>query len=287
MLCQIEKCCRYAEIAGRTVIVDTAYTNSDYFRDNFDRYFSTQQKRLILSYNDYASGIESMRVYPESLQGRLNTYEAQFDRSMKAFCETETGQPTTFDFKRDHPHSLLVHHQAGGGILSQFALLRLTLNRSLLDELIARIRTLEGPWTGIHVRNTDYTTDYESLLTKLKQGSVKRIFLATDSLQVRERFQSELTNTTVYSLSRRLSDNGKPLQKLRGLDDTDIFSSNCDAIYDLLMLALSSRLIFQKISPNIEGTSHSGFAMLAHHLWTNKILMRHLVCDSRIEFGLG
>jgi hypothetical protein len=287
MLCQIEKCCRYAELVGRTVIVDTAYTNSEYFRDNFDRYFSTRQKKLVLSYDYYSTDTQTMQVFPESLQGRLNTYEAQFERSKKAFCDTKTGQPTTFDFKRNYPHALLVHHQAGGGNLSQFALLRLMLKRSLLDELIERIRSLEGPWTGVHVRNTDYTTNFEDLLTKLKHESVKRIFLATDSLKVRERFKSELTNTTVYSLSRRLSSNGKPLQNLGGFENVDVYSSNCDAIFDLLMLALSTRLLFQKIAPNIEGTSHSGFAILAHNLWTNKIFLRHLISDSRIEFGLG
>jgi hypothetical protein len=287
MLCQIEKCCQYSEATARTVIVDTAYVNSDYFRDKFSRYFSSKQKRLILALGDQVADLDAMQVYPENLQGRLNSYEIQFDKKILAFCDTVKGQPITFDFNLDHAQPLLVHHQAGGGDLSRLALLRLSLDRSLVDALIARMRTMGGPWIGVHVRNTDYSTDYEALLQELKQASAKRIFLATDSLQVRERFQSELKNTTVYSFSRRLSPDGKPLHKMGGMDDADVLASNCDAILDLLTLALSARLIFQKVAPNAYGTSHSGYAMLAHNLWKSKILLRHLISDHRIEFGLG
>lgn len=287
MLCQIEKCCRYAEVRARTVIVDTAYANSDYFKDQFSRYFSSRQKRLILSLGDQAADLEAMRVFPETLQGRLHFYKVHFDKKILAFCDTETGQPVTFDFNRDHAQPLLVHHQAGGGNLSQLALLRLSLGRSLADELMARIHSVGGPWLGVHVRNTDYATDYGPLLQQVKQAPAKRIFLATDSLQVRQRFQSELTNKTVFSFSRRFSADDKPLHKMQGLDDVDVVASNCDAILDLLMLALSSRLLFQKIEPNAYGVSHSGYTVLAHHLWSSKIVLRHLISDSRIEFGLG
>lgn len=287
ILCQIEKCCQYAEATARTVIVDTAYANSDFFRDKFSRYFYSKQRRLILSLDDQSPDIDAMQVYPETLQGRLNSYTVYIDKKLRAFCEDATGQPITFDFNRDHAHPLLVYHQAGGGNLSRFALLRLSLDRSLVDELIARIQTMGGPWIGVHVRNTDYSTDYESLLQKLKQVSAKRIFLATDSLQVRERFQSELKSKTVYSFSRRLSADGKPLHEMRDMADADVWTSNCDAILDLVTLALSSRLMFQKIAPNAFGASHSGYAMLAHNLWKSKIWLRHFISDPRIEFGLG
>lgn len=287
MLCQIEKCCRYAETTARTVVVDTAYIHSDYFKDDFSRYFSSKQKRLIFSIGDQAADMDAMQVYPEILQGRLYSYEVHFDGKILAFCDTASGQPITFDFKRDHAQPLLVHHQAGGGSLSHSALLRLSLDRSLVDELMARIRTMGGPWIGVHIRDTDYSTGYESLLQQLKKVSAKRIFLATDSLQVRQRVESELKNTAVYSFSRRLSADGKPLHKMRGMDDSDVFASNRDAILDLLMLALSTKLLFKKIEPNAYGVSHSGYSVLAHHLWSSKIVLRHVISDPRIEFGLG
>jgi len=287
ILCQIEMCCQYAEVTARTVIVDTAYKNSDYFKDKFSRYFASKQKRLILSLSDQTADMDALHVYPEVLQGRLTSYEAHVDRKMKAFCDTATDQPITFDFNRDHAQPLLVHHQAGGGNLSRFALLRLSLDRSLADKLITRIQTMGGPWIGVHIRNTDYSSKYEPLLQELKQVSAKRIFLATDSLQVKERFQSELKNTTVHSLSNRLSANGKPLHEMRGMDDADILASNCDAILDLLMLALSTRVLFPKIAPNPFGASYSGYAMLAQNLWRSKILLKHFISDPRIKFGLG
>lgn len=287
IFCQIEKCCQYAEFTARTVIVDTAYANSNFFRDQFSRYFLSKQKRLILSIGNQTADIDAMDVYPETIQGRLNSYKVYLDTKLHAFCDNETNRPITFDFSRDHAHPLLVHHQAGGGNLSRLALLRLSLDRSLVDELIARIKCIGGPWIGIHVRNTDYSTNYVSLLEELKQSSAKRIFLATDSQQVRDHFQSELKNTTLYSFSRRLSPNGKPLHKMDDTDNADVLTTNSDAILDLVMLALSSRLLFKKIAPNAFGASHSGYGMLALNCWNSKILLRHFISDPRIEFGLG
>ncbi len=286
MLCQIERCCQYAEVTSRTVIVDTAYAHSDYFKDNFSRYFTSKQKRLVLSLEGQATDLDAMQVYPTFLQGRVTSYKVHHDSKIDAFCDSTSGLALTFDFTRDHASPLLVHQQAGGGSLSQWTLLRLSLDRSLVDQLLARIHTMGGPWIGVHVRNTDYSTDYESLLQDLKKGSAKRIFLATDSLQVKERFQSEFKNTTVFSFSRRLSADAKPLHEMRDMDDADVLASNSDAILDLLMLALSARLFIQKVAPNPFGVTHSGFSKLARTLWRSKILLRHLVPDPRVKFGL-
>lgn len=286
MLCQIEKCCRYAELTSRTVIVDTAYAHSDYFRDKFSRYFSSRQRRLFLTPNGQVGDLDAMQVFPEFLQGRLNSYETSRDNKHPIYCDTATAQPITFNFNQNYAQPLLVHHQEGGGRLSGYALLRLTLTRSLLDELISRIKTIGGPWVGVHVRNTDYSTDYELLLNQLKQTSVSRIFLATDSLEVKSRFESELKNTTVYSFSNRLSADGKPVHFMRDLKDDLVFNSNCDAILDLVMLGLSQRLLFQKIQPNEYGASYSGYALLAQHLYSARIVLRHLISDPRIRLGL-
>jgi hypothetical protein len=278
-------------LTQRTVVVDTAYTNAIYFRDKFSHYFSSRQERLILSLDDQAISLNELNVFPEVLQGRLDSYnfESQEIKNSKRRLRVDilTGQPITFDFTRDYPHTLLVHHQAGGGRLSHSSLLRLSLKNSLVDELISRIDRIGGSWIGVHIRNTDYSTDYQSLIDLLKKSSPKRIFLATDSLEVKQRFESEFSNEKVYSFSQQLSVDGKPLHRLTDLDETNTALKNIDAILDLVMLGLSSRLLFQEVSPNQYGTKYSGYALLAQHLWSTKIVLKNFISDPRIKFGLN
>src|SRR5947209_3468047 len=50
MLCQIEKCCQYADRVGRTVIVDTDYARSApaTFKDHLSKYFVSLRVGLVL-----------------------------------------------------------------------------------------------------------------------------------------------------------------------------------------------------------------------------------------------
>lgn len=286
ILCQIEKCCRYAEQYGRTVVVDTAYVNSLFFKDQLDRYFTSKQSRLILSVNNISVNLHELRTYPEFINGRLDSYESYFENKYLAFCDKTTGIPITFNFNQDYPHPLLVHHQCGGGKLAQFALLRVSLKSSLVDQLTSRMKTVAGSWVGVHVRNTDYSTNYESLLQGIKMTSSKRIYLATDSLQVKERFQAELKDRMVYSMARVLSSDAKPIHEMHNHINNDVYILNCDAILDLLMLAFSVKLVFEQLEINHNNAKLSGFSVLAYNLWSNKIILKYLVNNNRINFGL-
>lgn len=287
MLCQVEKCCRYAERTGRTVVVDTNYAHSEYFNDDLDRYFASRQSRLLLSPRALPGPLDAMTVFPAFLQGRLDSYTARFDRDARAFCDTATGAPVTFDFGRDHPQQLLVHHQAGGGTISLFALLRLTLQPPLVDELVRRMQGIGGPWTGVHIRDTDYATDYRPLLDGLLRRAPPRIFLATDSQPVREHFLRELGAERVHTYADALSADRAPIHRRAAIDPRTALRRNRDALLDLLLLALSRQVLFGRVGANEWGVSHSGFSLLAHGLWQQRSVLRHLVADPRVDSGLG
>jgi hypothetical protein len=91
--------------------------------------------------------------------------------------DAESGVPVTFDFGKDYPHQLLVHHQGGGGDLSLFALLRMKIAPVVADQLTARYREIGARYSGIHVRNTDLNTRYEDALAQLKSSSTEPLFV--------------------------------------------------------------------------------------------------------------
>lgn len=285
LLSQVEKCARYAERTGRTLIVDTNYKSSAFFKDDFSEYFVSRQRRLILGTSAVDSSLEQLRVFPEALSGRVNSYEARQNLQTHQFCDADSGLPLTFDFAKDYPHQVLVHQQAGGSRDSVFSLLRMTLQNRVADELVRRVTEIGGAYAAIHIRHTDYQTDYEHPLASLAQASVDRLFVATDNRQVIEDFCTRMGRGRIFSFSALPQSAGQPAQTL-DLSEADRFRRNQDAIIDLLMLALSRQLHLLPLKQNRFGTKYSGFSVLAHQLWSSKTILKHLLSRPDLRFGL-
>ena len=80
MLCQIERCCRYAETHDRTVLIDTEYRNTRAFRDRFSRYFVSRQDRVVLKTDHLSAYADLTDVFPTVAAGRLEDYRTRWDR---------------------------------------------------------------------------------------------------------------------------------------------------------------------------------------------------------------
>jgi hypothetical protein len=57
------------------------------------------------------------------------------------------------------------------------------------------------------------------------------------------------------------------------------------AILDLVLLGLAQRLHLLEVYNNKHG-KYSGFSVLAYNLWSSKIVLKHLIEDSGVHFGL-
>jgi len=291
LLCQIELCCRYGEATGRVVVVDTACANTGSFHDEFNHCFHSRQSRLLLSRQDVPVDVTSLRVFPHGLQGRLDTYAVDPKMPNQPYVDSLTKQAVTFDFNALYDEELLVHHQPGGGDQSLFALLRLRLTDALKQALEQRLSRIGGPYVGLHVRHTDYQSDYREVLASLAKAAPPKLFVATDNQHVLDEVRQTLTSTQVFSFAEGLSTDGQPIHKatLQGSPE-QAFSRNQDAILDLLMLALAARLVLVKISSRQSAGScpaYSGFSVLANNLKTAKVVLHHLLEPTSIRFGLA
>ena len=291
MLCQIEKCCRYAEQTGRYVIVDTNYENSHYFHDDFDKYFLSAQRKLLLSSRNVLEGLEKMNVFPGVLSGRVNSYTTDKKEPRKPFVDSLSKEEISFDFSKPYAEQLLVHHQLGGGDMSLSSLLRLRLKKDLKLELERRLAEIGGDYIAVHVRHTDYQTNYVDVLKALVELSPPRVFVASDNQFVVDAFRAALKNTKVFSFARGLSSNGEPIHIASGPRTEEVFVRNQDAILDLLMLAFAYDLRLCKVSEwkgfgDMPDTSYSGFSILAGNLRSSKIVLKYLLSPIGIRFGL-
>ena len=134
MMSQIEKCCQYAEQSNRILIIDTNPKNTKFFRDDFSNYFTSHHKNLFLDVSEHKEILNKLHAFPEFLTHRIFDYDSTmwpskeyayyYDTSDKSSPPT----PLTFDFSKDYPHPLLVHHMWGGGEMAHLAFLRFRLN---------------------------------------------------------------------------------------------------------------------------------------------------------------
>ena len=283
MLAQIEKCYRYALKYNRKLFIDGSRGG---FRDDFARYF-IPAPHIFFEKIDFLS--PPFDVFPPHLRDDIYHYELSYwDNNL-------LGLPTffiTFDFKHDYEEQILVHESAGGGIFSIFALTRLRLKPEIRLHITTIIRGLQeleksGKYDGIHIRNTDYKTDYPSYFNKIKNRINKTTVISTDDYECQQYAQSffgeklkivtDIPDLSIANRDNRLPDNRLPDNRLHGNLNLDRYKSNVDTLADLFILAYSDHLFYTASSKK----SISGFSLLARNLHRCKHITRNMLYNEK------
>ena len=283
ILSQIEGCCRYAERTNRVVIVDTNF-GADSFADEFDRYFMSRQTRLILSARNFHQVFDRVSTFPACLQGRVSSYNWNYEGAQRGFVERETRQRLTFDFGKHYPHDLLVHQDARRWPQGVSVFMRLKLQPQLTRELLSRFSKIGGPYLGVHIRHTDYQSNYRPVIERLAAAPAAKIFLATDNQKILDEFRTSLPGKQIFSFAEELSMDGKPIH-VRAPAKGDVYIRNRDAILDLLLLGLSGSLVSPDIINGPPRVKKSGFMVLASELVNQKRYLSELLGNS-VKIGL-
>ena len=263
---QFEICCRYAAATGRTVLLDGMHSG---FLDAWEKYFQLRAPSHpdIRFYNSAMDAeLNRMTCRPDCIAGKISSYS--FSGGPDNCVETNSATPLRFDMSIQHPETLLVHHQYGGGTLSFEALSRLRLVPEIADR-VARIKAAHPSYVALHVRNTDYQTAYEPLLEAIRQTDAPSILLCSDDARCKERAHALLGNR-LFFCSETPDTGGRSLHANARLDR---WTENCNALVDLTMLALANTLY---VAPTTSGV-YSGFSLLANFLHHNRQTLRELL----------
>lgn len=293
MLCQIEHCCQYGNRFGRVVVVDTASQHLENFRDEFGRYFVSNQKgRLKIGLGDLGIDLDALSAVPGFIQGRINSYRTQNFREMPLPFKREvvTRRPVSFDFGRPYHEDLLVHEASGGGQGSFHAVKRLTITQQVADGLLERLEILGDNYSAVHIRNTDLVSDIGAICEQLRRIKFTKLFVATDRINVLAELRAGLPHVEVLSFACDLSIDGHPVHVLDAELQSgceEIQRRNQDAILDLLTLAMSSELVTTQIKRSWWGSVFSGYSVLARNLWANPPILRAFLNDPRFSHYLS
>lgn len=277
-LCQIQKCLDYAIEFDRTVIIDARKSG---LMGQFDDYFSIDphiQNIIPHLDHDIYPFLNSLRCVPASLHNRIDSFKSAFYSPFQQYVDIKNNMLIGFNFDRDYSEPLLVHEQAGGGTDSWELLSNVTLQPDVARHILSKLSVIKEDYVAIHIRNTDYQTDYQNLFSWLRPQLInKQILICSDDANMFEQARLTFDQSTVFSVSNTFAQINTQNQPLhiheKYHNDLEKKNATIDALTDLLALGGASDLFFSKV---ITGQI-SGFSSLALFLYKKKYVIKNLL----------
>lgn len=178
---------------------------------------------------------------------------------------------------------IIIHHMSGGGEESIQAMKLFKLNNSIRKQILEKLKILGDDYSAIHIRNTDYTTDYKSFLESIRQKLVgKKVLLCTDNYSVVEYAKIVVNGSDVYSFNnyyncKKEGNSYYPLHYQWHLSANEIYENNIVLLTDLIGLSRSTSLYYTGINNNLHKTTISGFSKLADNLNKEKEILERWI----------
>jgi len=254
-------------------MIDTQYNS--FFEMSFDIFFTfidnnvnivynSDEIRKIIESNDYS-------VYPNDLKNVLYEYNAEWSNqngNFGIYYNNINNISLNLNFNVDYIEDLIVHNSCGGGYDADKFLSLLKINDWLVDIINQRFNLIEKPYISIHIRNTDYKTDYKTFYNNnIEEINGSNIFLATDSKETLDYFKIMKQNDKLFTFIECLNNYNGPIHSPWVKNDKK--QAMIDTICDLILLALSDKLLHTP-------TFH-GFTYLAIKLHENKKIIDNLL----------
>jgi hypothetical protein len=275
---QIEKCRLYAIKYNRILVVDTTRSGiklpfQDVFtaQENFGCEVLGWTPEMISAFDEFTS------VYPPEVCHRVSTYGTKWVSQYKYYVDAETGRELNFDAAIDHKAQLIVYEQAGGGPASFAALDRLSLVPKIVQLVLNNLQHLNADFDAVHIRHSDYKTDFAAFLTRLRSVLRARpVLICSDSADAISSAAKILHPTTKLLSVTETPDLGGVT--LHGANELDATEALVDLLSDLFALSLSRRLFFTSLSGgHTDDLRVSGFSLLAFILNKNPNTVRRLL----------
>jgi hypothetical protein len=185
---------------------------------------------------------------------------------MHIFSNRETETWVSVNLKKHYDEKVVIIVGGGGGIPT------LILNHMKFKHIVTfiysqRLNMLPFNFTGVHIRNTDRSTDVQLFLETHKNLSENSSFLATDDVNTVKLFD-EVFQQKVFHLSiiPNSTHSKKAIHYSHGNFDQETFIVDC--ITDILLLSSGVELY----TPCIK----SGYGKLAQYLFRNKDLLYNI-----------
>lgn len=263
-LCEIERCWSYAERNSRALVIDTRVSG---LMDQFSSFFAVKAAKIPVFptvTQELLDHLNQLSAYPEVIAGRFVEYTRTHREPIEARVEIPSNIPLTFDLTQTYEHGVLLRESLGGGHDAHQVVKRIALHEAVRQEVRRALEKLPQSYVGIHVRNTDYITDYKPFFEKLLPKVVGRtVLVCSDDQEVIDYAKTFFDLSTVVASSYTPVKKGMRLHEDISYDDQESRTrATINSLIDLLALAAAERLYYIDVT---RGRT-SGFSMLANYL---------------------
>ncbi|MDR1451389.1 MAG: hypothetical protein LBI57_03530 [Helicobacteraceae bacterium] len=221
MLCQIYLCATYALRYRRVVCIDGAVSG---FLDDLGRYFAVR---------------EELKTWLRF--GGIDFLSPPFDRYPKRFLHKVLpildGGLAEFDQNKSYEQQVLFFTSDVGGDDSIDALSFLDLTPNIRSSISKTVQDLGG-YDAIHIRHSDYETNYKKFFAEIADRLGGNVLLCTDSREVQQ-YAKGLFGDRLICLYEVPDVGGTTLHRNQNLDR---YQTNLAALIDLFALANAKNL---------------------------------------------
>jgi len=321
VLCQINEAYKFSKKSNRTLLIDTHLSGlADSLSNYFDLLIQDNTIKLNLKDEDIHK-LNKLTCFPNEFEGKIdwiyhrfaaidskkmNTwrYFNSIHNLLKLFFYVFKNVKlntislktkfianylnirknkfyTQFDNLETNPAELIVHHMSGGGEESIEILSLFKLKNEIINKINLKIKFLGVDYDAIHIRNTDYKSEYATFLERVKIKTLgRRILLSTDNPDVIYFAKETMKQTEIVEIEKfppKSNRKSGPLHFQWGMSKETIQLNNIIMLADLIGMAKSKNLFFPNLTENIHLAKFSGFSLLAENLKSRPALIDQLM----------
>ena len=175
---------------------------------------------------------------------------------------------------------VILYYSHGGGEASIEAIKLFKLKDSISKMILDKLQLLGLDYDAIHIRNTDYSTNYLAFLKSIQKKVVgRKVLICSDDFFIidaaREILnESEIITFNNYYNADNKSNNSYPMHYQWTLPKNKIKENNLNIFIDLLGISKSTNFYYTKLETNINSVSISGFSKLGENLKNNQQVVK-------------
>jgi len=326
VLCQINEAYKFSKISNRTLLIDTRLSGlADSLSNYFDLLIQDNRIKLNLKDEDLYK-LNKLTCFPNEFEGKIDWIYHRFaaldskkmdtwryfnsihnllkllfyvfknvklnsiSLKIKFIADYLNIRKNKFSIQFDnletHPAELIVHHMSGGGEESIETLSLLKLKNEIINKIDVKIKFLGLDYDAIHIRNTDYKSEYTTFLERVKLKTLgRKIFLCTDNLDVVRTAKETMNQNEVVDIEKYCPKSKRknvPIHFQWGMSKETIQLNNIIMLADLIGMAKSKNLFYPNLTKNIHLARFSGFSLLAENLKSRSALVDQLMGGKHI-----
>ena len=321
VLCQINEAYKFSKKSNRTLLIDTHLSGlADSLSNYFDLLIQDNTIKLNLKDEDIHK-LNKLTCFPNEFEGKIDWIYHRFEaidskkmntwryfnsilNLLKLFFYVFKNVKlntislktkfianylnirkhkfyTQFDNLETNPAELIVHHMSGGGEGSIEILSLFKLKNEIINKINLKIKFLGVDYDAIHIRNTDYRSEYATFLERVKiKTRGRRILLSTDNPDVIYFAKETMKQTEIVEIEKFFPKNKRksgPLHFQWGMSKETIQLNNIIMLADLIGMAKSKNIFYPNLTDNTHLAKFSGFSLLAENLKSRPALIDQLM----------